>query len=61
VTFHVSRVQATRWNWVLKMHYVVSDPRTGEKVLKKVLLQTSKTREPLDVLRESLEAQYSVQ
>jgi hypothetical protein len=58
LTFHVSKVKERRWNWILTMRYIATDPATGEAMLRKVFLQTSKDRESLEVLREYLEDKY---
>jgi hypothetical protein len=57
VTFHVTKVNRRRWNWVLTMRYVTNDPVTDQERLHKVLLRTGTTREPLDALCAHLEAQ----
>lgn len=58
VTFHVSKVKSRRWNWVLTMRYMESDPVTGKSYPEKAVLGTSKTREPLDALKERLETTH---
>ena len=61
LTFHVTKVKERRWNWILTMRYIVTDPVTGEQTINKVFLQTSKERETLEALREHLEAQQHIQ
>ena len=52
-TFHVSKVEARRWNWVLSMRYWIA---SGEQI--KVLLRTAQDRESLEALRAYLEEQH---
>ncbi len=56
VTFHVTKVKARRWNWILTMRYASLNSATGEETLKKVFLQNSKDREHLELIREHLES-----
>jgi hypothetical protein len=56
VTFRISKVSARRWNWVLKVHFVRTDPAAGQDYEEQILLRTSDERDVLERLREQLEA-----
>jgi hypothetical protein len=56
LAYRISKVSARRWNWVLKVHYVRTDPATGLDYEEKILLRTSDERDVLERIREQLEA-----